>query len=294
MLAPTSLSQIFSAEARARSEVQIDGTALEPALASYLEAARRTRPEVGVADAEFVRYVAARATEGCIPPLAHAGDLLLACGCTLRDARAIAIFHDAYGAVIARVLRRRRASSDAAADATQTVHERLLVGAPGVAPKIGEYRGLGPLRSWVATTAALTLLMQRRAANRRREQPAETGLTSLVEDAAQVDPELAYMKERYKAHLSDAVSAALSALGDRERTLLRLHLGEQLSIDHLAAMYSVNRATAARWLSAIRKLLLEGAREHLRARLGLSESECNSLVVLVRSQLDLSIVRHLS
>lgn len=291
MLAPPSPSHLSGADASRHSEVAIDSAAREPALSAYVEAARRAWPDLSVTDADFVRYLAAHAIGGSLPPIAHAGDTLLACACLLRDARAIATFHRTYGAVIARVLGRRRASPDVAADATQMVHERLLVGTAEVPPKIGEYKGIGPLRSWIATTAAVTLQMLRRAEGRRREQPEDTGLTSLVEKA---DPELAYMKERYKAPMNDAIIAALARLGDRDRTLLRLHLGERLSIDHLGAMYGVNRATAARWLAAIRKLVLDGARAELQTRLHLSESECDSIVMLVRSQLDLSIVRHLT
>ena len=66
------------------------------------------------------------------------------------------------------------------------------------------------------------------------------------------------------------------------------------SIDVLGSMYSVNRATAARWLAAARRSLMDGARARLRAQLRLSESECDSLVALVRSSLDISIVKQLS
>jgi RNA polymerase sigma-70 factor (ECF subfamily) len=73
-----------------------------------------------------------------------------------------------------------------------------------------------------------------------------------------------------------------------------LHLGERMSIDALGAIYSVDRATAARWLVAARQALVEKTKETLRARLQLSEGECDSLVGLVRSQLDVSILRRLT
>jgi len=86
----------------------------------------------------------------------------------------------------------------------------------------------------------------------------------------------------------------LSELGDRERTLLRLHLGERLSIDVLASMYSVNRATAARWLVAARQQLLSRARAAIRASLGSSDEELESLGVLLQSQLHVSLTRRLT
>lgn len=269
----------------------VDCSALEASLRGYLEAGRRAWPDVAYEDADFVRYLAAFASAAEAPPVAYAGDLVLAFACSRGDARAITAFHRTYSGVISRVLSRRGADAGQAEDALQAVHERLLVGSPDAAPKISEYRGLGPLRSWVSTTAATTLLMLRRAVERRREQSAdERAGISLI---AEADPELGYLKERYKAQVHDAIVVALGTLGDRERTLLRLHLGQQMSIDQLGALYRVNRATAARWLASARKLILERARAELQSRLNLSESECNSIVALVRSQLDVSILQHL-
>jgi RNA polymerase sigma-70 factor (ECF subfamily) len=133
--------------------------------------------------------------------------------------------------------------------------------------------------------------MIRRTAERRREEHDSSQVARL---AADLDPELAYLKDRYATEMEQAVVHALAHLSDRERTLMRLHLGEHMTIDQLGAMYRVNRATAARWLTAARESLVARARSDLRLRLRLSESECDSIVALVRSQLDVSIVRRLS
>jgi RNA polymerase sigma-70 factor, ECF subfamily len=288
----TPLAALFQASAPSCAELTSEQLrALESALHQYLDAARQARPELAFDDGDFVRYVAARASAGVVPPSAHAAELLLAFACSRGDARALAAFHDAYAAVIGRVLARRGANGELGDDAAQIVHERLLVGVNGAPPKLREYRGHGPLRSWVSTTAATTLLMMQRAKSRLREQAERDSIAPLAE---YVDPELGYLKEHYRAHVRDAIVEALTKLGDRERTLLRLHLGQQLSIDQLGAVYRVNRATAARWLAAARQELVDGARAALRARFGLSESECDSIVALVRSQLDVSIVRYLS
>ncbi len=193
--------------------------------------------------------------------------------------------------MIARVLARRHAATDMAKDATQLVHQRLLVAEPGQTPEIAKYRGTGPLRSWVSTTAATTLLMMQRSAGRRREEQQDSSVIVAVKDA---DPELQYLKERYKVEMEEALVRALGGLGDRERTLLRLHLGERMSIDHIGSMYQVNRATAARWLVRARQALLDATRHEIQARLRVSSSECDSIVALVRSQLDVSILRHLT
>jgi hypothetical protein len=111
-------------------------------------------------DAEKGPCRASRARDGQLPPSKHAADLYLACACVLSLNGAVAAFERAYGPVMARVLAHRKTSADIAADVRQMVLERLLVGdvSKGTAPKLSAYRGSGPLQSWVATTAATTLL----------------------------------------------------------------------------------------------------------------------------------------
>ena len=276
---------------------------LAQALIEYVGVARRRWPQFAIDELEFVRHVAARSKDGRVQPVQHAADLLLAYACSRALANALDEFQRAHGPVIDRVLLHRKASTDLAADAKQIVQERLLVGdaGKGTAAKIGDYRGTGPLYSWVATTAATTLLTLRRSASRRREifdsdQGSDQGSAESRGGAfgARLDPELDYLKQRYKGQVEDAIIEALRQLDNRESALLRLHLGERMSIDVLGSMYSVNRSTAARWLADARGSLISKAKAILRAQLNLTDRECDSMVALVQSQLHVSIVRRLS
>jgi len=265
---------------------------LDVALATYVEAARTSWPDFGVEPFQFVRYLAERAPSGELPPLRHAADLWLACACVQGVPLAIACFLQEYEPLVARVARRQKAELDVAADLRQVLAERLLVSDPaaGRRAKIADYKGLGALRGWVATAAATTLSTQRRAIGRRREQP-ESAADEVL--GLHLDPELQYLKQRYARQVHDAIIAAVDALGTREKALLRLHLKERLSIDALGAMYGVNRATAARWLVAARRTLKARTIERLRAALELNSHECESLLGLVNSQLEVSMLAHL-
>jgi RNA polymerase sigma-70 factor (ECF subfamily) len=66
-----------------------------------------------------------------------------------------------------------------------------------------------------------------------------------------------------------------------------------LTIDDIGAIYRVHRATAARWLVGIRDKLVEQTRGRLAAKLGVDTEEAASIVRLVQSQLDVSVIRHL-
>jgi RNA polymerase sigma-70 factor (ECF subfamily) len=264
---------------------------LEPALLALVDEGRRRWPAFAVPAREFADYLRERSGPGGLPPLAHAGDLLLAFACTRGVPAALQTFQELYDPIVRRVCSRRRVDSALADDTRQALYERLLVSRGGQPPRVADYRGQGRLEGWVATAASTTLLMMQRAAGRRREQPESTGSNEL---AGALDPELEFIRLRYKSELEEAIAGSLLELGDRDRTLLRLHLGERLSIDTLGAMYGVNRATAARWLVSARQALLERARAAMRARLGSSDAELESLAVLLQSQLHVSLARRLS
>jgi len=264
---------------------------LEPELRAFVAEARRHWPEFQVNDAQFAAYVRERSGPGGLPLLAHAGDLLLAWACARGQSGAVEAFQKLYEPTVRRVCSRRRVDAALADDARQALYERLLVSHGEQPPRIADYRAQGRLEGWVATAASTTLLMLQRAATRRREQP-ESSASSELPGA--LDPELEFIRGRYKTQLEEAIVAALSQLCDRDRTLLRLHLGERLSIDTLGAMYGVNRATAARWLVAARQSLLERARAAMQASIGSSEEELESLALLLQSQLHVSLARRLT
>lgn len=282
------LSEVFTVAARAAQP----SSELDVALAAYVEAARAVWPEFGLDPFDFVRYVAERAADGQVPPLRHAADLWLACACVQGVPSACTCFLREHEPLMNRIMSRRGAASDMAADVRQALAERLLVGDPaaGRHAKIGDYKGQGALRHWVATAVATTLASEQRAAGRRREKSEAAADDALL---GQADPELDYLKQRYAAQCHDAITQAVEALCTRDKALLRLHLKERLSIDALGSMYGVDRATAARWLAAARYNLKDQTVQRLRASLRLHAWEGESLLGLVNSQLDVSLLLHL-
>ncbi|WP_394822961.1 sigma-70 family RNA polymerase sigma factor [Pendulispora albinea] len=239
----------------------------------------------------FVRHLAERAAIGNVPHDTYAGDVYFAYACIRRVGGAVEAFYQTFDHVIRRVISHRGTSRDMVDDTVQSVYERLLVGAAGSRPKLADYAGTGPLRSWVASAAATTTLMIHRAVGRRREQP-RCDMDEVREVAAQ--PDLDYMKRKYKVELEDAIAMAFIHLGHRDRALLRLHLCQRLSIDKIGAMYDVDRSTAARWVKAALERVMEAARQEACRKLQVSESQCRSIAGLVQSELHVSILRLLS
>lgn len=128
----------------------------------------------------------------------------------------------------------------------------------------------------------------------RRLAGAEHAAAEPVDDlerlAANVhDPELALLRERYCDEVRRALAGALDQLAERQRNVLRQYYVDGLTIDQLAALYKVDRATTARWVVNARSAILVGTRDLLAQSLGATSAEIDSILRLVRSQLELSL-----
>jgi RNA polymerase sigma-70 factor (ECF subfamily) len=259
---------------------------LEGELAARLSAGRTTWVEVALDHAIFARYLAERSGDG-LPPLSLASDLYLACACASGEARAIYSFRQAFHNQVGRAIARTDPSPGFVDEVMQVLSVKLFVRTGEGAPAIVEYEGRASLRGWVATIARRTALnLRRRKADRAHDEVA-SGVREL---GTAVGPELALLKARYKGEFEASIRAGLASLSDKERTLLLLHLVNGLTLPQLAAMQNVSRATVARWLAAAREALFLATRQALVERLRLSPSEYESVLGLVRSQLEVSIV----
>jgi RNA polymerase sigma-70 factor, ECF subfamily len=219
------------------------------------------------------------------------GDLYLACACSLGDPAAIAAFDRQFMREVDIALARMRIGPPRSNDVKQLVRQRLFVGAGGAPGKIAEYAGRGDLRRWVRAVAVRTCLNDLRK-----------GKNEILTDDDQLiaqqaipgdDPEIEYMKRTYSDQFRTAFAEALGNLGAREQTLLRYHHVDGLNIDEIGAIYRVHRVTAFRWLEKAKEQLVRATLDTLRARLKLTPTELDSVLRMIRSQVHLSLIRHL-
>jgi len=245
-----------------------------------MEAARAAWPGVALAPEVFRDWVARR------PGAEHLVDLYLACACVRGEARAVAAFQARFGPEVAVALTGQRASAEFLDEVRQVLWERLLVARDGRAPRLADYSGRGPLAKWVRVAAARTALnLRERVSGEALESESE--LEQRLPAAP--DPERALLKARYQGEFQAALEAAIADLSVEERNVLRLHFLDGLGIDAIGTVYNIHRSTAARWIVRGRERLLEATRLRLRERLRVEEAELDSLMRLVRSQLELSL-----
>jgi RNA polymerase sigma-70 factor (ECF subfamily) len=257
----------------------------EEDLVARLDAGRAAWPALTLDEETFLQYLRERSHEGSLPALENAADLFLACACSVGVPGAAAAFERTYRAVLERAV--AQVDRSAIDEGTQIVLVSLLVATPDARPRIAAYGGRSSLRAWLATVATrATLKLRRRIEDKAHESVDGLALAFVAEE-----PELALAKAQHGPELAASIRTALAMLDSRELVLLRLHHAEGWSVDRLGTLYRVGRSTAARWVAAARDHLVESAKRDLRERLKLSPSEIESLVVLLQSNLPLSLIR---
>ncbi len=272
---------------------------LDRRLWSLVAEGRAAWPDFAIEPRQLVEFVARQLTaemadaalDGLRPT-----DLYLACACARGLSAAIAAFDRDYMREVDIALARMRVGDSRLKDVKQLVRQRLFVGggtagAPTSAGKISEYGGRGDLRRWVRSVAVRTCLNELRKG--KREVLVDDDHLIAQHAISADDPEVEYMKRTYANEFRAAFAEALGQLGAREQTLLRYHHVDGLNIDEIGAIYRVHRVTAFRWIEKAKEQLVKQTLDTLRARLKLPASELDSVLRMIRSQIHLSLVRHL-
>jgi RNA polymerase sigma-70 factor (ECF subfamily) len=256
---------------------------LQSAIAAAYQSGRARWPGIQLGEDELSAWITAG--EVTAEQLdRHGSDLFLAAACSTGEPAAVAALEREFIRKVPVYVARFKLSPDLLDELKQQVRLKLLT---GDRPRIRDYRGHGPLLAWLRMCTirlALNLPELRRAAVPADEREWEL-LTGL-------DPDLDKLldRQRHDGTLKEALEKALLSLERREKTILRMHIVDGMTIEDLGMVFHVHRATAARWLVAIRSKIFSGFQQQLHVRLG-TGSEVKSLVRLLGGEIRLSIHR---
>lgn len=210
-------------------------------------------------------------------------DLYLAMALTRKDPAAVRAFEDKLVPQMDVALRRLRLAGGTADEVKQALRVELL--ADG---KIADFAGRGELAAWVRVSATRKALKLVRRAD--REETLDEILLDHWPDATP-GPEQKQLRSQYTTELKKAIREAFASLEVRQRNLLRQHILDELTIDDLARLYRVHRATCARWLADARADLGKATRKKLMNALGMPTNDVDSLLRFLDSDIELSISR---
>ena len=288
----STLRELLRDRPNASGEAETDSDELLTMLLEVIASAQRAYPTFRIPPEIFATYVLDRLPADVAPLVAlqrmYTSDLYLACGCACGEAPAIAAFEEHCLGPLDRVLASMGVDHAACADVTQEIRSRVLVGNIRQARRaeILDFAGRGDLRGWIRVMAVRQALQRQERA--RRELPAED--SELLQQIADPDDlSLAHAKGVYREEFKRAFERALRALPDRQRTLLRQHYVDGLSIDELGSLYRVHRSTAARLVGRARILVLDATRARMRSQLGVESRDLDSILRLIWSQIDVSL-----
>lgn len=263
--------------------------ALERALSQAVSAARLAHPDfTAVSGEDLARHLAtcANSPEG-LDEL-HAPDLLLALACARGDDRALVALHQRIGQVVPRAVARLRSTGAFLEEVRQLLSQRLLVPPQGGAARVLDYRGKGPLDRWLRA-AALRVALNLLETDKSSREQGDSAIRALPDQG--VDPELHHLRRRYAPEFKEAVEAALKGLSPKERNFLRLYFVEGLTVEQIGAMQGAHKSTVSRWLARARETVGAQVRQLLGDRLHLSAGDLESLMGLLQSELELSLLR---
>ena len=210
----------------------------------------------------------------------------LARRCAAGDEAALRELETEYLSIVPAALAYMRLPKATVEDIAQTVRDKLLVAEPGAEPRIVGYAGRGSLRGLVKVMAVRAAISRIR---KERREVAEDGYGELP--SPERDPEMGFLEERYRAAFKESFEAAVLELDAHDRNLLRMHLLGELTLEQLATMYGVHRATVVRNLATVRKRLFTETRRRLQKKLRIGASELDSVMGLIQSRLDASVSR---
>ncbi len=286
----TPLHDLVAARAPEAARALGDPVAAEAALVAACADAAAAWPGITVAALDVVAVLADKLAGDDAPPLAGiaVAELHLAVACVRGDAAAIAAFDRDFLAGVPVALAGMRLAAATVDDVRSAVRDKLLLADADRPPRILEYAGRGRLRGLVQVTAT------RLALDRVRHDRREVALPDGDPLAAAGNVELSLIKAQYRDAFVAAFTAAVAELSRRDRNLLRLHLLGGVTLDQLARMYSVHRATVVRWLAAAREALHAATRAQVVARLRAPAEDLDEMFALVQSRVELSLERLLA
>lgn len=251
-----------------------------------ISAAAAAWPDLPAPDASFARALRERAPEGDLGSL-HIADLFLAYHAARGHAGAVAHVRNLVRG-LKTAMRRTGADEQTIADLLSDLPSELVAPRGDLPPRILGYSGRGPLVAWLRVVAVRSGVEQRHKVSQRPVSVATLGEHA----AAAYDPEIALLRKRYTREVEIAFAQAFEALPREQRLLLQQHHVDGLGIDRLAALHGIHRATAARRVAAARDALFDGVRAILTAELCIGDQTFDSIVRLVRSEIDINLDCH--
>jgi RNA polymerase sigma-70 factor (ECF subfamily) len=267
----------------------VSAAELTARLQSFWHEARAAWPDVTVDPVRFCDTLAEHADSIAALGRLRTKDLYLACGCLAGDAAALRAF-DAFIETVSGMLGKLAENATLLAEAKQHARQTVLPRG-ALPPALAAYNGHGDLGGWLRIILSREIIQHLKRAQRTAPLPDEA---EQLADGESDDPEMALLKKQYGQDFKEAFATAIRQLDDDDQRVLSYAIVRQMTIDEIARLERVHRATAARSVARARARLAQLTRDVLKQRLLIDSGQLESILRLVPSQVDVSVKRLLS
>lgn len=222
-------------------------------------------------------------------------DLCLAVACAKGDEKAWEDFYREYRGYltnIARTMTQDAGAAEQLADSTFAELYGLRESAGARVSKFSFYSGRGSLRGWLrAVVFQLSADLHRQTSRLvQTDEPEDLErLARAPESNEQGSAELAYIRERYRAAVTDALNKAFNEIEARERLLLAYYYYDEMTLREIGGMFDVHEATISRWLAKIQKRVRKLVEKSLARDHGFNRREVSEAIELAAEQMDINV-----
>lgn len=243
---------------------------------------------------------AARKAAGEFLSSLNCEDICLAVACAKGDESAWEDFFNEYRAYMVNIARGMTQDAGAAEQLADSTFAELY----GLRESDGErvskfsfYSGRGSLRGWLRAVVYQLSADMHRQSNRfvQTEEPEDMDrmarASALPEREA--NTEVAFIRERYRAAVSDSLSRAVSELESRERLLLVYYYYDEMTLREIGALFDVHEATISRWLAKIQKRVRKLVERSLMRDHRFNRREVGEAIQLAAEQMDINVREYL-
>jgi RNA polymerase sigma-70 factor (ECF subfamily) len=260
---------------------------------AHARAARAAWPDIVVEPARFAAEVQRRiaGAEGVTVASVKGPDVWIAIACVDGNEKAILAVTEMLRREVQFAATKTTASREQIEDVVAKLSHVLFIDEPTRPAALRDYSGRGDLKSYLRVTAMRELV---KVVNKGRREVGIEDDELLDRIVPHSDPELSILRAQYHDVVDAAMRAALQTLDERGRALLRHAFVDGWNVDRVGELYKVHRATAARWIAAVRDQLGEHIRDELAQRLRVPVDDVDSIIRLVQSRIDVSLARVLA
>ena len=227
-------------------------------------------------------------------------DLCLAVACAKGDEQAWEDFYRDYRSYMVNISRTMTQDAGAAeqlADSTFAELYGLRESGGSRVSKFSFYSGRGSLRGWLRAVVFQLSADQHRQTSRlvQTEEPEDMERLAHAAEPAERESaaDLAYIRERYRSAVADALGRSFSEIEPKERLLLAYYYYDEMTLREIGRMFDVHEATISRWLAKIQKRVRKLVEKSLARDHSFNRREIAEAIELAAEQMDINVREYL-